>query len=876
MESPLYCTDRKELGYHLRADIMHDFKAPTAGTLKYAPVMDRAKEYNEDVVTNYFLTKPGASVITDFDLRSPNQQVFVLPEKTTAFQSWTAPSLYTTGNNVVGIIQDAGHYITDAMGAQNVLTFGSVLDPAPKPAGPDRDPVWFDPSENKVRIPLDMFGFVPGVIDALEVSDFAGGIAVKASYVVGDTITDAIALGAKTKPGVKPISKVDVGVAGFFTSIAKAENIPTELTISKVFSTDALARDFLKDNSEKFYIGKTLGDVMLVASAMKDFCGVANPYTGILTAGTWRDISNNELTRPPPETLILKTGDRLNWVRAIIMGVGAIYEDQAKGARKAIQYKFFPAQLSDAALRVSLINGFGAITSDITSRYDGVIQSLDTILDRIGAGMDQVSVNDTAIFFGEDVPVLKSPTGRKLGGDVVQRIKADLAFLKERVIGWIETRKAGTSALANDALRKLYEDTRVRANACAPAAPSIFVLKSNAMRIPMKIIVANVPPSALAADWPLSVSIDIAMRMAFGKLNTASNEENGLAGTDLQKRFFAKLDILRVPAGAQSGGANPDPLDVKETIDPIINASKDLTATQPAVLVLNDVEDSLLEDYPYIRGLRVYLDEVHHAHVGRVWNVAYNIAKHKGNPACIDDILASAVADECQSLIDRKVLNVSAEADESIDTILFNAYVCCINARNSSGFGKDIIPDTQSEQDFRQLEDAFAGLYESKLNVPALPLQTPTSMTTAPTDGSAPVDTDTTMGVAPADSMTIDQIASLPTDERRALATGEGPKANTASPAVRPAPRAASPPKRKFKRRFSLISSDSELAMDEDGLSTTPPPMRARTGDASSSAPPPVTEVVMSSAGRRPLYKPRVPNQTRRVPRKKGRKTRRQ
>jgi hypothetical protein len=729
------------MGYHLWADTRHDFGAgapiynirgTNAPGVNGAPVGAGPEAQG----LNYFLSGDGRALIDDYTLRTPNIKIFAVPEKTNAFQAWTPPSLYTTGNSAVGVIQDAGHYITDILGAKNVLTFGSVLDPATKPAGAERSPIWFDPSENTVRIPLAMFGFAPASIEALEVSRFAGGVAVSANYIVGGASMDAIALGPdQPRPGVKPISKTDVGLAGFFTSIAKAENLPAELTASEVFPTDADARDFVATHSNKFFIGKTLGDVTLVASAMNNFSGTPNPYTGIGTEGTWKDINNNATAGP--ETLILKTGDQLNWVRAIVMGVGAIYEDQPKGVRSTLQYKFFPATLSDEQLRVSLTNGFDAIAADVTDRYDSIRRKLGDIL---AGGADGIlKVNETAVFVGEMQSVLTREPGKTIGAEVVQQIQSDLEYLKTIVVNWVNLRRTTINAATSlDDLRGFYEDTRVKSNACAPTARSIFIEKSGQQVIPMKIIITNVPPSAIAADpdWPLTVSIDLAMRQAFGKLNIARDMTGGLVGTDLKKRFFDKIEMIRaatLPAGGQRGGAVDTILNYAETMSPNLKESRKLPLiVGEYAFALNplfgdpDEAKNLFHDCPRIQSFATYLITLGKT-TEQVYEVIDNIANWKSAPACIDEGAAAEIAKEWNTVQARGDIFVTARpVRESRDTMLFNAFVCCVNARNSRGFGALEYEDTTSERDFRLLEIAFISAYS----------QTPTRVPTVETSSA--------------------------------------------------------------------------------------------------------------------------------------------
>ena len=727
---PPYCNSVADLQYHLRADIIHDFKVGPAGRLTYAPPVRDGLKYDEDDVVKFFLEEQYGRITGDTtSSRKQNKVTFAIPEETAAFQAWTPPALYTTGNAKVGIVHDAGHYITNMMQAQNVLTFGSILDPAPKPVAPERNPIWFEPATNELTIPLAMFGFAPSVIGGLRVQRLTAGT-VEADYVVNGATVPAIQVQDTIASNAKPINRTDVNLAGYFTSIAKAENLVTELTITRVFDNDASARAFVTANSQNFYMGKTLGDVTLVASAMEDFCGVANPYTGIGRDGAWKRWVGGAAVVSPPQVLMLKTGDRLNWVRAIIMGVGAIYEDQPKGLRNTTQYVFFPAALTEEQLVEAYTSGFDSIVADVTARYDGLRDSLNDIITSGGGAGDEETVNDNAIFVGEMQSVLRSQNGRKFGTEVVRSIQVGLNRLKDIVITWVERRKGEIVGLALDALRKKYEETRVRANACSPTARSIFIEKSGAMRIPMKIVVSNVPRLAVTtdADWPLDVSIDLPIRQAFGKLNNASATstlDTLLAGTDLQKRFFQK--IPPAPTGGQRGGADGDydPLDLNETLMPMIAPSIALPPPTPGVRITPTYPDELgiFDEYPSIRRFATYLERAASLGQDQILDAIDNVATHMTSLACIDEVMAKNIKTEWDMLKANRDVVVNVAAVESVYTALFNAYVCCVNGRNCRGFGSAEYIDGQSERDFRAVEATFLAAYSVNVFARNIPKQ---------------------------------------------------------------------------------------------------------------------------------------------------------
>jgi hypothetical protein len=571
------------MGYHLQADVAHDFGA---GAPVYniggagAAARVGAPNTTEDGALEFFLNGPGGAIIADLAARKSGEIIFTVPDKTASFQNWKAPLLFQGGNDKIGIIQDAGEFITQRIGAANVIAFGSILDPAGKPIAPDQDPIWFQPAAaaNQVPIELKEFGFDPGVLREISIRDLVAG-SVKAIYVTPDGgMIDGVSM---KPPGnqrgkAKPINTTDVDKAGFFTSIKKVENIDRELVTKGVFPNTRNANDFVKANLPYFYIGKTLGDAMLVASAMPKFGATPNPYYGIGASG-WKSWSDGS-AKPSPTLLALKTGDRLNWLRAIIKSVPTIYEDQAKGGRKTKQYRFFPGIADPRAVHTAIIEDFAKIKADVIRRYTEVSNNLsllllqaDLTIGRLTFARGAINPALTTFAPGGD-KVIKTATGAALAGQLINNIRAGLlqqsgttvtGGLCKLVLDWVDVRERAVRAIPlgskNQEVRQIYEQTVERANAASPASSAIQIKKgSDLPYLTMKLLIANIPPGV--KGYPLPISYDIALRNAFSALNganavTSTDYESRVTGTDIYNRFLSKLPA----SSSASSSAAPAP-----------------------------------------------------------------------------------------------------------------------------------------------------------------------------------------------------------------------------------------------------------------------------------------------------------------------------
>ena len=778
------------VGYHLQCDVGHDFG--TAGTIPIYNINGASANRSvpgtpgtsEDACVNYFLTGQGAAWFgqdpQDFAARSANRVVFTVPEKTASFENWKAPVLFQGGNDKLGVIQDAGEFITLRLGARNVLTFGSILDPAGKPIAPEQSPIWYDPGDtnNTVDIPLAPYGFDPAKLLGLRIRDLKAGT-VHASYILPNgTIVDAVGMAppltVPTPRRDKRINHTDPGSAGFFTSIKKVDRMQEELTLAG-FSKAAIDA-ILKTPGVRdlFFWGKSLGDVVLVASGLSNVPGGAatNPYFNVAAAGGgqtggaagWKSWVSGESVSAP-SLLILKTGDRLNWLRAILFNLGAIYEDQAKGGRKTKQYIYFPGTANPAAIIQAILGDFAKLRESVVDRYKTLVASLQSLLNAT-AGVNPAKTNFAP---GGSTEITKQPgaiLAAKLLNEVIAALytQAPSGTICGRVEQWIgmryqtakqtidaaaaeiesataQNRAPNVNPLATmEGLRTYYQETLSRANACSPQSGSIYITKGKQdPYLTMKLIVANVPTGA--TDWPLSSSIDISLRNAFRALNGASDTTDEtyrrlLASTDIQSRFFGKL-------GAPTADVPLDPGAIQATVSEVVGAVEtrtDLADTQTGggqvggayIRVNTSLADADLESElkPVLESLPIVSDFIDYVKgKGVQFKTAllqiYDVIRSRGTNRVVDPVLLEELMKEFRVLLvadpgtqpslrlnnaqnifdDRYILPKSARSSNA--TVLFNAYTYAVNARNAatSSTGQEVV--TQSVRDFEVIEQAY-------------------------------------------------------------------------------------------------------------------------------------------------------------------------
>jgi hypothetical protein len=713
-------------GYYLSADVAHDFGpgvlnstpynhgGPNANTrLPETPKIeeDAAVDYIEEKAKN----KNGTEFIENGSARRSKRIIFTIPTKTAVFNASSVPTLFEGGNNAIGIIQDAGSFITGYLGAKNVITFGSILDPAGKPISQSDAPIWYQPPDGAfAEIPLGPFGFDTTKIQGTSVLGMTAGL-VSSTFTLGDgTVLDAVTMNRYNPqtPGRKPINTTKIESSGFYTSIAKAEEA----------AKNPAAREVVRNNyGYLFNIGKTLGDAALVASAMPSFRSnderqlLPNPLYGVGTPTArdrdspgWHDWISGEPVQGP-SILMLKTGDRLNALRAQMENVPNILEQQAGKGRSVKQYLFTPGKADPNAILAAVNQGYVNLKANVAGRYTTLIQNFNKCL------QPDVSLNPLYTIFTE-TPTIKSTDreGLVLAGRFIELLTIDLTALKNGILDWLDTRSAFVPTTLDELeiFQTNYNSDVETCTRVAPQTTDVVYTKQGVTKITLKIIVSQLPkviPEGYTC--PLRVSLDISLWNAFKKLerNGGGKGLRAIIGTDVYNRFMVPISsLVGIPdelkgGDVQRGGGDEDML-LNEFVNYVSRSPNDdavMTGGAPV-----SVDDSNLIsrysptefeiEFPLVSLFGKYVSENLNVQDFKQTLIAiYDVSLNRGGQTTIvDDTFLDEFMKEAERLTlqDPPLVSFSggqaARGHTTSGTAAFNAFTYYINRMNTvdSGF----------------------------------------------------------------------------------------------------------------------------------------------------------------------------------------------
>ena len=763
-------------GYYLSADVAHDFGnevlqkssynygGPNANTrLPETPKIeeDAAVQFIEIDAKN----KNDTEFVENGKARRSKRIIFTIPAKTATFSASSVPILFGGGNDKIGIIQDAGSFITGYLGAKNVITFGSILDPAGKPISKQDAPIWYKPPDGSIAtIPLGPFGFDTKKIEHITVSGLTAG-QVSSTFKLGiegkGKTYDAVTMkefNTASPLGKKPINNTKIETSGFYTSIAKAEGA----TKSKSKGSEA-------PPGYLFNIGKTLGDAALVASAMPSFRSndetstSANPLYGVGTAkgkGEWYDWINGERVQAP-SILILKTGDRLNALRAQMENVPNILEQQAGKGRIVKQYLFTPGKADEAAILEAVNQGYVNLKENVAGRYNTLIQNFNKCL------LPDGSLNPKYTIFTETPTIQAKDEGLVLAGKLIKILNDSLLKLRDKVVGWlIERSKYNPKNL--ETFQSNYNSDVETCTRVAPQTTEVTYTKGGVTKIVLKIIVSQLPkviPQGYTC--PINVSLDISLWNAFRKLqgNGGGKGISAIIGTDVHKRFIVPMSLLNVPIPdelKQRGGGvgislvqpqAPEPEDPEETqlltefvnyVNPSRKGGEMSGGDKPAVNIeYSELKSRYSTDevfpnnefaiqFPLISQFNDYVAKnLNIINFGSTLIAIYDITLNRGGQITIvDDTFLSEFMKEVDYLTSeedvvegKKVKKIpfvkfskgqAAKGDTTGGTAAFNAFTYYINQENANTFGFiKPLPETPNEKTEENYEDGTMPSFES-------------------------------------------------------------------------------------------------------------------------------------------------------------------
>ena len=296
--------NKKILAIHSVADAIHDAKTRAILGAEGDKGIDILKlfedheeprgTYNEDNIQNYIFDQVK-------DRRDLEETILVrtktelTPIEDIIFQ--LAKTCDTTDKTLV--YQDAGPTVYDLIcNGTNAINPGSICDPARRPD--DNAEQSSNPSA-EFRIPGSVFGFKNDKVPTILLKNFTGR-SVVCGVQYGDKWYDMAAGKKVNSENEVKTRKFINDPAGFFEGNGKNKTITV--------------RD---ENYQLYYIGKLLGDGLQVITMLKSIDGKPNPYYQIKTGFG---------------TQLINTHDRLQYARAVYLGVGALltYGDNGKKA----------------------------------------------------------------------------------------------------------------------------------------------------------------------------------------------------------------------------------------------------------------------------------------------------------------------------------------------------------------------------------------------------------------------------------------------------------------------------------------------------------------------------------------------------------------
>jgi hypothetical protein len=668
-----------DMGYHLYADVLHDFPGYNGQLYNIGGAINA--QHGEDVLVSYFTSGAGLRNVDNGNSRLASRIIFTLTEKTDTYQTSSVPVLYPGGNMGVGIVQDAGHNITEELGAKNVLTFGSILDPAGKPIKREQRPIWFRPNNNRMVIPLKEFGFDPDVIQSVTVGDLtAGTVAATFNFRGGISLDAVTRRPARTPLKGKPINNTKVDDAGFFTSISGA-NI-------QAIEAGGNNRAYL------YNIGKTLGDVMLVASAMPNIGGIENPY--VRGPGEWLDWTNQQRV-VPPQILMLKTGDRLNHIRAFIKNVPTILEQQAKAGRNsAIQYEFIPTRVSEEDLENIVSAGYEKIVRDVQTRYNSLIKSLRD------CSQNGMLLIGRSTFTGEDV--VRTEQGRKNATILINVVCEKLEILRDIVIRRFRVIYDITATVA-ERFQEYNRDDEL-SNRLIPTTIMVFNERKKTMNADVIVTRRTLVNETITPIPAVSIRLWNAFKI-MDSIPANTDVMERVSNTDIGK-FFAKLNNLPVQAGGGLGVPTEDDF-IKEFVNniagdvppkpvEITGGVKENRNTYPDIVVdhiFKELDDlgEIATDAPVINEFCQYMKGKLIKNRIDQLRYVYSVIEHMDSNLVSDMTLAESLSSEFQNLRGVRVVQRNQDItrpNPDISTpaaLLYNAFASYINKENSASMG---------------------------------------------------------------------------------------------------------------------------------------------------------------------------------------------
>lgn len=665
--------ERFDWGKHLRADFRHDGFIDASYNIGGAgAVLEPGREFVESTFWEY--AQRVALANADTAARFRGKIHFEIPTKTESFAP--LPMLTVTENASIGIVMDAGANITEELGAKNVITFGMCLDPASSPISRKSNPIFFDPSgARSFDINLAEFGFEPSVIRSIRIVDvLQNGMAVDSRWIMGN--------GTEHNPMARDGPyKVINKIGGDYSGRKNAEGLYDQ-------------------------IGKTLGDTMIVASAMPQFEGpVQNPYFGRPDGGTWKQLKTGTAIPAAdiPSLIVVKTEDRLNAVRAFFKNVPVIFQTQV-GDRATKTFDYYPGQIGQADILAQIPGSYDRMIAAAEKRYTDLITSFANIVDD-PENPDTVKLKSAhARFVIADVSrqpksVLSTDEHRRKAGIEIVNIMEGLGALRDIVVAYFEARQTEIRDKADrfeESMAMYNTDLQALKDLC-PQTDAVLRDPRTKVMNPIVVVAQPGGEGFRLPDGRVIPNIEIRLLSEFRAI---------VSGTPPDRRFRMIIAGLAVRGPVPAAAAAMPVADLEGELRDYAN---DIIGDEVAegqqggarTIVFNNGEagamDSVLSStVPILTAFVDYCSRVlgggdREMYIRSIYRLLPNI----DSPRIVSPSLLEQVADEFQHLADTSILTLSGDApvahtlpNSTRDSLIYNAFAMHINSINLKG------PDT--------------------------------------------------------------------------------------------------------------------------------------------------------------------------------------
>ena len=400
--------------WHMKADIAHDGGAAILGYTsmnlaavyggKNTKIVDRDAwdklPLDEDTVrdtllaSDLYMDRAGRPSV-HFLLRPATDQFTDEAGKSIVFDPFQG--------QLVAVYHDAGlPMYTRIPNARNALGFGTPADPAPKPI---EDNSIIRRFTGPIRIPGCTFGFNPAVVGDIVIADFDGTRVKVGVYIKIDAAMQLYDAATGT-----PILDRDERKLTY-----KQINKPTGLFAGN----GANGRMTGSPRDIPYFIGKALGDALQVPACMPKIWD--NGGNLIYNPGYAGGIAK----------VILNTGDRLEYVRAVLLGVSCIYLGPKDAETKARTGVFTPgsdAVKSDGQLRKEYNKKLLSVYASARGRWEECITSIKGAINPDG------TFNVAYSYFG-GISLLTTDDQRVRAGAFMTKCKHLIEEACEKMVG---------------------------------------------------------------------------------------------------------------------------------------------------------------------------------------------------------------------------------------------------------------------------------------------------------------------------------------------------------------------------------------------------------------------------------------------------------